>query len=105
MNGGIVQHDLKQFEVKFSLPEKITVKQALQFWAVFSCAVDIRELMFVELWAVIVRLGLIENWECAYFSLETPLESVFDPRVANLVMHICTLVYKHMDGLRVTEKN
>jgi len=105
MSGGSVQYDLKQFEAKFSLPEKITVKQALQFWAVFSGSINNREMLFVELWAVIVRLGLIENWECAYFSLETPLEAVFDPRVATLVMHICTLVYKHMESLRVTGKN
>lgn len=107
MSGTVVKHDLKKFNVRFSLPEKITVQQTLQFWAMYSSWVRNREMLYVEMWAVIVRLGLIVDWECDYFSPETPLDEVFDPQVAMLVMEVCNLVFMHMHELRlrVTEKN
>ncbi len=71
----------------------------------FATAVHNRQMMYIELWAVIVDLGLIQDWECEYFDLETPLDEVEDQRVAELVMRVCNLVYQHMEGLRVTEKN
>lgn len=100
-----MKQEIKHLGVSFTLPEKITVKQSLQYWAAFSVAVTNRHMAFLEMWDVIVKLGLIQNWVCEFFELETPLDEVEDQRVAELVMVICNIVYQHMEGLKVTEKN
>lgn len=91
--------------VSFELPEKVTVQQSLQYWGVFSTAIHNSQMMFLDMWAVIVSLGLIQNWTCEFFELETPLDQVEDPRVSGLVMEVCNIVYQHMEGLKVLEKN
>ncbi|MGI6730465.1 MAG: hypothetical protein ACOX5F_01000 [Anaerovoracaceae bacterium] len=100
-----MKQEIKELGVSYSLPEKVTVQQSLQYWGVFSTAIHNSQMMFLELWAVIVKLGLISDWDCAFFALDTPLEQVDDPRVAVLVMEVCNSVYRHMEGLKVLEKN
>lgn len=100
-----MKHIIERLKVSFDLPEKVTVRQSLQYWGVFSAAAHNRQMMFLDLWDVILKLGLISNWECEFFALETPLDQVEDPRVAELVMEVCNIVYRHMEGLKAIEKN
>ena len=104
MNPTMIKHEISH-GVSFELPEKVTVQQSLQYWGVFATAIHNSQTMFLALWAVIVSLGLIKNWSCDFFELETPLDQVDDPRVASLVMEVCNIVYSHMESLKVLEKN
>ena len=105
MSAELKPYEIKAFGVTFALPEKVTVQQSLQYWGVFATAIHNSQMMFLALWEVIVKLGLVQNWHCEFFALETPLEQVDDPRVAALVMEVCNIVYRHMEGLKVLEKN
>ena len=100
-----MKYEIKRFKVSFELPEKINVEQSLQYWGVFSVAIHNSQMMFIKMWAVILKLGLISSWECEFFTLETPLDEVEDPRVAEVVMEVCNMVHSHLENLKAIEKN
>jgi hypothetical protein len=98
-------YTIERFNITFKLPKRITVRQSLQFWGVFSVAIKHSMTMFLDLWAAIVELGLISEWQCEFFQLDTPLEQVEDQRVAEVVMEVCNIVRTHMERLDTLEKN
>ena len=95
-----------ELEASFELPEKVTVQTDLRFWAGWRQSDDYGDYVIIKRWELIVRLGLLNNWECPYFeNPKQPLDEIEDGRVADLIVKVVADVVQYMKGLRAVPKN
>mgnify|MGYP001026686508 CR=1 FL=1 len=99
---------LERYGASFSIPEKIGVRTALQYWSIVTAAFN-TEYRLVKQWEACVTCGLLEDWECEAFPDPTiPLSEVSaedEMLVAQLIMNVTTEVQMHMNRIRSVEKN
>lgn len=99
---------LENFGARFSIPERIGVRTALQYWSIVTSAFN-SDYRLVKQWEACVTCGLLENWECERFpDPGVPLSEVSaedEMFVAQLIMGVTTHVQMHMNRIRSVEKN
>ncbi len=88
--------------VKFTIKEKITIKDTLRFWSGWTQATG--DMSIIDRWALVNDIGLIDKWECEYFDHKTPLDELEDARAANAIMDVLARIMTHMLELRATQK-
>lgn len=89
----------------FQLPEKITVRMHLRFWAGWRHAEEIPDFVVIKRWETIVGLGFLTEWKCDYFpDPKVGLDEVDDPKIADLIVRVVASVYQYMLELRAIEK-
>ena len=97
--------DMPELGASFELPEKISVKQSLQFWAGWRQADEMGDMVVVERWKLVNRLGLLTNWKCEYFAdPKQSLDDAEDARIADVIIRAVAAILTYMIGLRNVEK-
>lgn len=89
--------------LKFSLPDKITIRQQIAYWSIFGDAFG--ETSYMRYW--MAMLPIIENWECAFIDdpQEIDMDSETDPRIAQAIVWCANKSLEHMQGLGNIPKN
>lgn len=96
--------EIKDLNITFDFPEKVSVKDTLRFHA-FWAQTNGDDMVFVKRWEFVNELGLIKDWKCEYYpDPKQPLEEVEDPRIATAVIEALMHVYTFVTGRRNTEK-
>jgi hypothetical protein len=99
---------LDAYEVSFRIPERITVRTALEYWSIVTSSL-MSPHRILRQWEACTSCGLVEDWKCERFPDPTvSLEDVpaEDERyVAGLIMAATSHVQAHMNEIRSVEKN
>lgn len=92
----------KERGVRFTLPDRITVRDQLHYFSVMSDGVTLETME--RYWEA--AKVLIENWECKKLpNIETDLGSVFDDKITAVVLWSGAQVMNYMSGLGTVPKN
>jgi len=91
-------------EVSFSLPDAITVRQQLNIKSRMVMMFDIDD-YYMIFWNSL--LPVIENWKCKTIPdpKELDMNESTDPKVARIVVWVCTEANRWFTGLESVEKN
>ena len=92
----------KERGVRFTLPDKITVRDQLHYYGVMAESLTLDT--YERYWEA-AKL-LIENWECKRLpDLQTDLGETDDPKITTIVLWTRTQVLTHMGDLGAVSKN
>jgi len=59
----------------------------------------------IKLWNTAVQMGLIESWKSELMpDYKTPLEDIYDPAVANLIMDVTMTITRRIHDMQEIEK-
>jgi len=91
----------KELQARFSLPDRLTVRQRMEYSAAVLYNQDKNGIM-VALWEA-AKL-LITDWQCDV-PLDVDLDSIADPRTADVLMWAGMQTYLHVRGLTEPDPN
>lgn len=91
--------------VAFTLPDKITVRQQLQYDSTRDgpALFDLQTSMYERLWNA--AKTLIQDWQCETVSLDTDLGDAASSKAARVIEWAGRAVFSHMLKLDTPEKN
>lgn len=96
------QRENDQPPCKFTVPDKITVKQQLEYFSAAGGSSG-NEYWF-RTWQA--AKTLITDWEFELMpEIETDLDTLTDPQISNTVVWAAIKVSEHINGLQVISKN
>lgn len=86
----------------FTVPDKITVKQQLEYFSAAGGSAG-NEYWF-RLWQA--AKTLIQDWQCEIMpDIDTDLETVTDPQISGVVVWAGVKVSEHINSLQAISKN
>ncbi len=91
----------ERLNVRFVLPDKVTVRQQLAYFSNTSLA---RGSEMYERWWLGAQ-ALITDWQCERFEMDVDLGSITDPKITEIVLWTSLEVRKYMDALEEVPKN
>lgn len=96
---------LDKFGCSFEFPEKITVRQSLEFWSLAGRALASDQYRHIYMWQAVVGADLIQNWSCELFpDFTVSLDDVDDVNIAELIMVINGIAFNYMNNLKAVSK-
>jgi hypothetical protein len=99
--------ELKEYETSFDMLDKISVRDLMRWNSILGSTV-LREdgTRILKLWDTAVQMGFIAAWKSELMpDYKTPLEDIYDPKVANLIMDVTMTITKHIHDMQALEKN
>jgi hypothetical protein len=96
-----MEYKNEELKARFVVPDKITVRTQLAYYSEISLGTSSTHVE--KLWNG-ARL-LIQDWECPAFPLDTDLDKVDDPKIAEVIMWAALEVKKHVNNLETIPKN
>ena len=94
--------EFKRDELKFNIPDKITVRQQLTYFSEITNVSAEKDFM-IRLW--FGARSLFTNWECSLFSQDVDIETEDNPKVTELILWAALQVRDHMNSLDRIPKN
>lgn len=97
-----MEYERKNPDCKITVPDKITVRQQLEYFSLAGAAAG-RE-MLIRYWEG--AKALITDWQCELLpDMRTDLDKVTNPDVVSLIVWAGTQVKRHVNALEDVPKN
>ena len=91
-------------ECTFAVPEKVTVRQQLAY---ISASSSVDQSQFLEkTWEAAKAIIIPQSWRCPIMpELGADLDTLTDPKIADLILWVGMQVREHMNSLESVPKN